>query len=54
MVGFRPVMVFDILQTEGRPLPEVAKVAADPKSYTDPLKEYVERLGIELEYLGTL
>jgi antirestriction protein ArdC len=50
VAGFRPVTVFDILQTDGQPLPEVAKVSGDPKSYIDRLKEYVGRLGIELEY----
>jgi hypothetical protein len=49
VAGFRPVTVFDISQTGGQPLPEVTKVAGDPKS-TDRLKDYVERLGIELEY----
>jgi antirestriction protein ArdC len=50
VAGFRPVTVFDILQTQGQPLPEVTKIAGEPKSYTDRLKDYVERLGIELEY----
>jgi antirestriction protein ArdC len=44
VAGFRPVTVFDITQTEGQPLPEVAKVSGDPKSCTERLKEMYNAL----------
>src|SRR5712691_8086610 len=48
--GFRTAYVFDVEQTEGRPLPEFARTAGDPKDFGDKLKAIVARQGIALEY----
>jgi len=50
LLGFRPVYVWDEVQTEGRPLAEISIVTGDPGSYMDRLKTYVAQLGISLEY----
>jgi len=38
LVGFRTAPVFDIQQTHGKPLPQFAKTAGDPKDFADKLK----------------
>ena len=48
--GFKVVHVFDVTQTEGRPLPELASVSGDPGDQVAHLKELVAREGIELAY----
>lgn len=50
LAGFRTAYVFDILQTEGKPLPEFAKTTGDPKDYTDKLKAMAAGRGIAVEY----
>ena len=52
IVGFRPVYVFDVSQTEGEPLPtpKMHKAIGDPGIYTSRLKAFVESSGITLEY----
>lgn len=52
--GFRVVYVFDITQTEGKPLPEFARVAGDPGTYLDRLKDLTSAKGIRLEYASDL
>lgn len=47
---FRVVYVFDVSQTDGEPLPEIAKVTGDPGDYTERLKGLVKQLSIELQY----
>jgi len=49
-VGFRTAFVFDLAQTHGKPLPEVAKTTGDPKQCTDKLRALVAKEGISLEY----
>ena len=49
-VAFKAVYVFDISQTDGKPLPEFARVDGDPGTYTERLREYVASRGIKLEY----
>lgn len=49
-VCFRAAYVFDISQTDGKPLPEFAKVRGDPHEYTERLKVLVARRGIVLTY----
>src|ERR1700730_18386544 len=46
----RPSHVFDISQTEGKPLPEFAKTSGDPKDQTDKLKAIAARHGVAVEY----
>lgn len=50
LVGFRAAYVFDLSQTEGKPLPEPARTRGDPSLYLDRLKEAVATRGIGLEY----
>jgi antirestriction protein ArdC len=50
LVGVKPVHVFDLEQTEGKPLPEFAAIKGDPKDYADRLKRYITELDIPLEY----
>ncbi len=49
-VGFRAVYVFDVADTEGRPLPELGRTEGDPSGYASKLKEFVSQHGIQLEY----
>jgi antirestriction protein ArdC len=46
LAGFRTAYVFDVAQTEGRPLPEFAKTTGDPQDYVGKLRTLVERQGI--------
>jgi antirestriction protein ArdC len=50
LVGVKPVHVFALDQTEGKPLPEFATIKGDPKDHTDRLKRYIAELGIPVEY----
>jgi hypothetical protein len=47
---FKTVHVFDISQTDGKPLPEFARINGDPGIYTERLREYITSKGILLEY----
>jgi len=49
-VAFKTAYVFDISQTDGKPLPEFARVNGDPGVYTERLRKYVDSKGIRLEY----
>jgi hypothetical protein len=48
LVGFRPSYVYDVEQTQGKPLPEVPKFT--PQDYGDKLRTFVTKQGISLEY----
>jgi len=50
VVAFKTACVFDISQTEGKPLPEFAAVSGDPGTHLASLKEYVRSSGIALEH----
>jgi len=50
LTGFRTAFVFDVRQTEGKPLPEIAKTTGDPREFADKLKTLVAKQGISLEY----
>ena len=50
IVGFRTAYVFDVAQTDGAPLPEVAEAAGDPGEHTIALKAAIHASGIALEY----
>ena len=52
--GFRVVYVFDVKQTEGKPLPEFSTVAGDPGEHLERLKQFTASQGIELEYAPDL
>jgi len=49
-LAFKTAHVFDISQTDGKPLPEFVHVNGDPGVYTERLREYVTSNGIMLEY----
>jgi len=53
VVAFRTGYVFDLSQTEGRPLPELSRVIGDPGRYLVELREALASRGIALEYLDT-
>ncbi|MGB2862935.1 MAG: ArdC family protein [Sedimentisphaerales bacterium] len=53
-VAFKTAYVFDISQTDGKQLPEFARVDGDPGVYTERLKEYVASRGVKLEYRDTI
>ncbi len=46
---FKTAYVFDISQTDGKPLPEFARVQGDPDEFLSRLKQYVAERGIKLE-----
>jgi hypothetical protein len=54
LAGFRTAYVFDVTQTDGRPLPEFAKTTGDPKDYVGKLKTLVAKQGIAMEYDPTI
>jgi antirestriction protein ArdC len=49
-IAFRAAYVFDLEQTEGRPLPEFARTTGDPREFTDKLKGIALGRGISLSY----
>jgi len=50
VAAFRGCAVFDVSQTEGRPLPEFAKAQGDPGKHIERLKQVIAQRGIALEY----
>jgi hypothetical protein len=46
--GFRAAHVFDIAQTDGKPLPEASTVRGDPGQSIERLRQHTRSLGIEL------
>jgi len=53
-VAFKTAYVFDVSQTDGKPLPDFARVDGDPGVYAERLKEYVSSRRIKLEYSEAL
>lgn len=54
VLGFRGATVFDIAQTDGRPLPDFAHVRGDPHVYMERLQRFVESRGIRIEYSNNM
>lgn len=52
--GFRAAYVFDVSQTEGKPMPEFAKTTGDPKDLADKLKTMAAGRAITVEYDSSL
>jgi antirestriction protein ArdC len=50
LVGFRAAYVFDVSQTEGKELPEHARVSGDAGTNRDRLIDFINAQGIELEF----
>ena len=54
LVRFRSVCVFDVAQTDGKPLPEFAQARGEPGEYTGKLMQFATEQGIEVELSGQL
>jgi antirestriction protein ArdC len=55
LVGFRAVYVFDISQTEGKPLPEFTeRVTGEVGDYRERLTDFIAQQGIALEYRDSI
>ena len=54
ILRFKAVYVFDVSQTDGEPLPVIARVGGNPNGHTDRLKAHVAARGITLEYAEDL
>jgi len=50
LVGFRPVYVFDITQTEGKELATLTEVSCDVSGYRERLFKFVEGQNVELSF----
>ena len=54
VLGYRTCAVFDVSQTEGKPLPSIGRVQGDAGHYGDRLAAFALSLGIRLEYSATI
>lgn len=54
VLRFRAVYVFDVEQTDGAPLPDLARVTGDPQADLTKLEEFIRDQGIELSSSETL
>ena len=54
VVGFRAAYVFDIAQTDGEPLPDIAEASGDPGTMLERLRAAIAASGIDLAYVRTL
>jgi len=54
VVAFKAAHVWDIEQTDGRPLPEFAKVEGNPSIHLEQLKAHITGQGIDLAYSDSL
>ena len=50
LYGFRVASVFDVSQTDGKPLPDIGQINGEPGKYLPRLRELVRSMGIQLEY----
>lgn len=54
IVGFRTAYVFDLAQTDGEPLPELARATGDAGDANARLTAAIQAYGIQLEYADNL
>lgn len=54
ILGFRTVFVFDVTQTEGKPMPEFASLSGNPGELQGRLENLVHDHGIQLSYVDSL
>ena len=54
LIGFRTVYVFDVSQTDGDDLPELAKATGEVGECRELLFDFLRRQGIELEYNASI
>jgi antirestriction protein ArdC len=50
IAGFRAAYVFDLSQTDGTELPQIATVHGDPKEHTERLRSFASTQGMVVEY----
>ncbi|MEZ6117119.1 MAG: ArdC family protein [Pirellulaceae bacterium] len=48
--GFKVVHVFDVSQTDGKPLPEFARATGDPGDNLEKMESFIRNRGIQLAY----
>lgn len=49
-IRFRAAYVFDMADTDGKPIPQFGNTEGDPSNHTERLKEFLSSRGIQLEY----
>ena len=54
VLAFKTAYVFDISQTDGKQLPEFARVHGEPGIYVERLRKYITGRGIRLEYSNAI
>ena len=54
VVAFKAATVFDVSQTEGKPLPEFALATGDPGEYAEQLRNLINHHGVTIEYSDRL
>jgi hypothetical protein len=54
IVGFRAAYVFDVSQTDGNPLPEIADASGDPGTHTAALRKAIATRGIVIDEVEDL
>ena len=54
LVRFRSVCVFDVAQTDGKPLPEFTQARGEPGEYTGRLLDFAAERGIDVEFSSAL
>lgn len=54
LLGYRTCAVFDVSQTDGKPLPSISKVQGDARHYGEKLAAFTLSLGIRLEYAAAI
>jgi len=54
LATFKAAHIFDVSQTEGKALPELARVVGDPVEFLSRLKDFIAHKGITLQYSATL
>ena len=54
LFGFRVVHVFDVAQTDGKPLPSLSEASGDVFEYLPRIMEAIAKAGISLEFFPTL
>ena len=53
-VRFRSATVFDVSQTDGKPLPEIGTTQGDPGTNLERLKQFITAAGITLEHTDAI
>jgi antirestriction protein ArdC len=53
-IRFRAVYVFEMTDTDGKPLPQFGQTEGEPSEYTNRIKEFVTARGIQLEYSDSI